>query len=83
MVIDRLLRMSGVLIALWAFLGPAAAWAGLQGYVDRNPVAEDESFTLTLESDGERSGRPDLAPLRRDFDIQDQGKSRSLSIVNG
>ncbi len=83
MVIDRLIRMSGVMIVVWVLLSPTSAWATLQAYVDRNPVAEDESFMLTLESDGDIDGRPDLSPLRQDFDIQEQGRNSSLSIVNG
>jgi hypothetical protein len=83
MVMNRLARMAGVLLVICCGALPLPAWAALQAYVDRNPVAEHESFTLTLESDGEIDGSPDLSPLQQDFAVQGQGKSSSLMIVNG
>lgn len=83
MVMNRLARMAGVLLVTCCGALPFPVWAALQAYVDRNPVAEDESFTLTLESNGEINGSPDLSPLQRDFAVQGQGKSSSLMIVNG
>jgi hypothetical protein len=70
MVINKLIRRVILAVVLLYGLGPLPASAALQAYVDRNPVAEDESFTLTLQSDEDLDGSPDLSPLRRDFDIQ-------------
>jgi hypothetical protein len=64
-------------------VAPPIASAALRAYVDRNPVAGDESFTLTLESGGDLDGSPDLSPLRRDFDVEGQARSSSISIING
>jgi hypothetical protein len=83
MVMSKLTRATGVVIVMLCALGPLPAWAVLQAYVDRNPVAEDESFTLTLESSSDVDGSPDLSPLRHDFDVQGRSKSSSLSIING
>jgi len=83
MVIHRMIRVGGVMLAVLALIGPTEAWAALRAYVDRNPVAVDESFMLTLESDSDLDGRPNLTPLRRDFDIREKGRSSSVSIVNG
>ena len=83
MVINKLMRGVILVIVLLCGLGPLPASAALQAYVDRNPVAEDESFTLTLQSDEDLDGSPDLSPLRRDFEIENQGKSTSLTIING
>lgn len=83
MVIERLKGIGVLLCAAFALLAPVSASAGLRAYVDRNPVAEDETFTLTLESDDKLDGDPDLGPLRREFEIRDQGRSSSISIING
>jgi len=76
---NKMVTLVGMLCAL----APLPVWAALQAYVDRNPVVEDESFTLTLESSGDVDGAPDLSPLRRDFDIQGQGKSSNFTMING
>jgi hypothetical protein len=83
MVMSKLTRATNWVIVMLCALGPLPAWATLQAYVDRNPVAEDESFTLTLESSNDVDGSPDLSPLRQDFDVEGQSKSSSLSIING
>ncbi len=83
MVMNKLMRAAGLVIVMLCAWGPLPAWAALQAYVDRNPVAEDESFTLTLESSSDVDSSPDLSPLRRDFDVEGQSKSSSLSIING
>ena len=56
-----------------------AAW---QAQVDRNPVAMNETFTLTLQS-SDGGGEPDLSVLKRDFDVLGQSKSSSFQIING
>jgi hypothetical protein len=47
MVMSKLMRMTSLAIVMLGALGPLPAWAALQAYVDRNPVSENESFTLT------------------------------------
>lgn len=83
MVMSKRMRTTVLAVAILCGLSPLSAWAALQAYVDRNPVAEDESFTLTLESDKDVDGSPDLSPLRRDFDVEGQGRSSNLTIING
>jgi len=70
-----------LIAALWV-LSCTPASASLQAKVDRNPVAMNESFNLTLSSDG-NSGEPDLSALKRDFDVLGQSKSSSFQIING
>ena len=72
-----------LLICTLALLAAPPALASLQATVDRNPVAMNESFTLTLQSDGSSGGEPDLSVLRRDFDVLGQSKSSSIQIING
>ncbi|OIQ94206.1 trafficking protein particle complex subunit 10, TRAPPC10 [mine drainage metagenome] len=71
-----------LLICTLALLAATPALASLRAQVDRNPVAMDESFTLTLQS-SDSGGEPDLDVLQRDFDVLGQSKSSSLQIING
>lgn len=82
MVNNRIGRPAAAAIVLLFVLGPLPALAAT-AYLDHNPVAQDESFTLTVESGGDADGAPDWSPLKRDFDLQGQSRSTSLSIVNG
>ncbi len=63
-------------------LAPKPALAALQAYVDQNPVPENQSFTLTLQSDG-ADGSPDLSGLKKDFDVLNQSKSSTFQDING
>lgn len=59
------------------------ARAALKAYVDRNPVAIDESLTLTLESDTKVDGRPDFSILTPNFEVLNQSSSTSVQFANG
>ncbi len=61
--------------------GPA--WAAFTASTDLTQLAAGESVQLTLQSDRSGSSEPDLAPLKKDFDILGQSTSNSLQIVNG
>lgn len=76
-------RLWRIALLLVAGLVATPALAALQAYVDRNPVSADESFTLTLESDEDLGGSPDLSALQQDFEVLSQGKSTSIQIING
>ncbi|HSY26512.1 MAG TPA: BatD family protein, partial [Burkholderiaceae bacterium] len=70
------------MIALFSFVC-GQALAALQAQVDRNPVAANETFNLTLQTAESTSGDPDLSVLKKDFDVLGQNKSSSLQIFNG
>jgi hypothetical protein len=74
-------RFSIALFALLLMLASASASASVEAFVDRNPVALDQSFTLTLKSS--EDGNPDLKPLQQNFDIINQAKSNSFRYING
>src|SRR5262245_52648148 len=65
----------------------AAAWlpanAALRASVDNPTVAPGETVQLTLAHDGQTGTRPDLTPLKQDFDIVGSSTSRALQIING
>lgn len=67
---------------LCLFAPPGLA-ADITVSVDRNPVNAGESFHIVFTVPGNASGRPDFAPLQKDFDILGQRHSTSISIVNG
>ncbi len=50
---------------------------------DRDPVALDESFTLTFESGEKVDGDPDFSPLERDFQILSHSQRSSIQWTNG
>ncbi|MES2000303.1 MAG: BatD family protein [Pseudomonadota bacterium] len=83
MVKARFNRFLVFLIAALCVLSYTQASASLQAQVDRNPVAVNESFNLTLLSSDSSSGEPDLSALKRDFDVLGQSKSSSFQIING
>ena len=81
MVKARLKRF--LMIFILSLLASAPALAALQARVDRNPVAVDESFTLTLQGSGGSGGDPDLSVVQHDFEVLGQSKSSSIQIING
>ena len=71
-----------VLIALlWVWSGLAMATITVQA--DRNPVAADESFSLTFGADGGVDDDPDFSPLEALFTILSQSQNSSIQIING
>lgn len=70
------------LLAALFFSGPAAT-AEISATLSRNPITIDESFQLTLESDGTTDGDPDFSVLERDFQIVSQSQSQNIQMING
>lgn len=83
MVKPGIKRMIALLVTVISLLACASAQAALQAFVDRNPVAEGESLTLTLKSDENLDEDPDLSVLNQDFDVLGQSKGSSMQIING
>ena len=72
-------------VAAVAVLAHGEAGAqSLDARLDRSPVHDDETVRLIVEADTQGAGlEPDLAPLRRDFEILGQSTSTHVSIANG
>ncbi len=51
--------------------------------VDRNPVNQDESFTLIFRATGSVDDDPGFLPLETDFEVLSQQKKQQMSWVNG
>lgn len=57
--------------------------ADIQVGVDRNPVGFNESFQITFTASEQPDGNPDFSPLQGNFEVLDQQRSSSTSLVNG
>jgi len=57
--------------------------AALRAWVDNPQVAPGETVRLTLAHDGQTNSRPDLGPLKQDFDVVGSSTSSQVQIVNG
>ncbi|HEX7953315.1 MAG TPA: BatD family protein, partial [Burkholderiales bacterium] len=62
----------------------ASSRAALQAQLDRTSVQDGQTLTLTIVSDQAQSGtQPDVAPLRKDFNVLGTSSSSETRIVNG
>ncbi len=71
--------------ALALLLASAAGtvWADVSASLDRDSVPLGQALTLTIESVGSPSGaKPDLEPLRKDFELLGTSQSSEIRIVN-
>ena len=79
------IRTLALAVAAVAVLGPGKTVArSLDARLDRALVHDDETVRLIVEADTQAGGlEPDLAPLRRDFEVLGQSTSTHVSIGNG
>ena len=57
--------------------------AGVTARLSAPATSLEQPVRLTLESDGESSGSPDLTVLEGDFEILGRATQQSMSIING
>lgn len=73
-----------MILLLLSVLAAQAGASGLLARVDRTQLNIDETFELSLESQGNTVfGRPDLQPLEQLFEILDTRQVNQLSSSNG
>ena len=79
------LRTLARAVAAFAVLAHVdAAAQSLEVRLDRNPIHEDETVRLIVETAARGDGlEPDVAPLGRDFEVLGQSTSTHVSIGNG
>ena len=69
--------------AMFLALGDLRAQT-LDARLDRNPIHDNETVRLIVTANAQADGaRPDLAPLRRDFEILRQSTSTHVAIESG
>ena len=77
-------RRSSFAAAVVALAFGEACAQTLDARLDRNPIHGDETVRLIVETDTQAGGaRPDLAPLRRDFEVLGQSTNTHVAIENG
>lgn len=59
-----------------------AVIASVDASVDRDQISELETLRLVLSAN-QRSGEPDMTPLKKDFDVLGTSTSSRVSFVNG
>jgi len=58
-------------------------FAEISTSVDRNRLAEGETFNLMLEVQGQVAGQPDTKPLKKDFDVLGTASGSQMTVTNG
>ena len=72
----------GVLLSLALLFLPGLLQAAATLSVDRNPVRENESFTLSIQIDGQNDAEPDLTALRSLVDVLGTSQESRTTVVN-
>lgn len=72
----------GVLLSLALLILPGLLQAAATLSVDRNPVRENESFTLSIQIDGQSDSEPDLTALRSIVDVLGTSQESRTTVVN-
>jgi len=70
-------------VFLYVFSPLLTAAATIDVTTDRDPIVLNEQFSLVFSVDTTPNADPDFSPLKKDFDILQQGKSSSVQIING
>ncbi len=73
---------NGVLLSLALLMLPGLLQAAATLSVDRNPVRENESFTLSIQVDGQSDSEPDLTALRSIVDVLGTSQESRTTVVN-
>jgi hypothetical protein len=75
--------VTGLLVMMLLLAAPALR-AAVNASLDRSTVYSGDTVTLSIETSGDDQGqRPDLAPLKKDFDILGTSSSQQIQIING
>ena len=80
---SRVLWRCFLAMLVLGWLGTALASATINVGLDRNPVPQDEAFTILFTLDAAPDGDPDFSPLQKDFEILGQTQSNQMNMVNG
>ncbi|MDQ1092171.1 hypothetical protein QE400_001584 [Xanthomonas sacchari] len=75
-------RVYALLMGLAALLLALPAGAATRAWLDRDSVGAGEGVTLNIETD-QAVSTPDYTPLRAEFGLSNEIKSRQMQIVNG
>jgi len=77
-------RLIAVLVALALLVTTPVLRADVHASLDRDTIYTGDTVTLSIETDGTDQGRePELAPLRKDFDVLGTSSNQQIQIING
>jgi hypothetical protein len=79
----RRFRFAPLILLLLCVVAGTAARASVRAWLDNTQIAPSDTVQLTLAHEGQTNSRPDLTPLKQDFDIVGSSTSSSLQIANG
>lgn len=74
---------AGLALCLCLCMLAAPAWASVRAWLSSPQIAPGNTVELTLQYNGLTMTEPNLAPLRRNFDILGTRSSTSVQIGNG
>jgi hypothetical protein len=80
MVVIRQWLLSTIVLML---VSVSAQAANIEVFVDRNPIALNDSFQLTFSATSSPDDDPDFRPLQQDFEILNQRQTNQSSWING
>ncbi|EDY86414.1 conserved hypothetical protein [gamma proteobacterium HTCC5015] len=63
-------------------LSLSSAWAQFTVEPERFTTSANSTLQLTLKNEGDSDGSPDLAPLKKDFELMGQNQSSKTECVN-
>ena len=70
-------------VALLALGMSHTAQAAVTATLNKNNFTSGETIQLRLQRDGSADGQPDIAPLRKDFDLLGSSTGSNVQIING
>lgn len=76
-----LYRLAAALLVCSCAITPT--WANVTASLDRTQISLGERVRLLIQNDSNQGDQPDIAPLRRDFNILGSSQGSSTQIVNG
>ncbi len=72
-----------LLVLLLLFFSTSVFASTISARLDRSTITLGDSTTLIIDLSGAGNERPDLSPLKKDFDIINTGTSTQIQIING
>lgn len=70
-----------VILLAWAI--SFSAHATVTATVNKNTLGSGDTLQLTLQRDGSGDSQPDLAPLKKEFDLLGTSSGSNIQIING
>ncbi len=72
-----------MLLLIFVFFSTQIMASEVTARLDRNTITLGDQATLIIDLSNSGNERPDLSPLKKDFDIVNTGNSTQIQIING